>query len=72
MLNQAEAARGLDDLEHYVTCLREGALKGLSAGSQKRYNEACAIFRYPPKKWLQEKPITVLAAEIFHQYIQEG
>jgi tetratricopeptide (TPR) repeat protein len=67
LLNHAEAARGLDDLEYYVACLREGALKGLLAGSQKRYSEAYAIFRSTPAKWLQEKPIRALAAEVFHQ-----
>ncbi len=67
MLNQAEAARGLGDLEHYENCLREGALKGLSAGSQKRYNEAYTIFQQTPKKWLKEKPMRDLASAVFHE-----
>lgn len=66
MLNQAEVARGLNDLERYESCLREGALKGLAAGSQKRYNEAYIIFQQTPKKWLSEKRIHDLAVEVFH------
>lgn len=65
LLNQAEAARGLDDLRHYETCLREGTLKALSTGSQKRYNEAYSIFQRTPEKWLHEKPIRDLATEVF-------
>jgi len=68
MLNQAEAASGLGDLEHYEICLKEGTLKGLSAGSQKRYSEAYNIFQRTPKKWLNEKRMRDLAADVFHEF----
>jgi len=65
LLNQAEAASGLGDLEHYTACLRDGAIKGIEAGSQKRYNEAYTIFQRTPKKWLNEKAMRDVATDVF-------
>jgi DNA-binding SARP family transcriptional activator len=65
IIHQADAARGLGDLELFTDCLRKGALMALSIGSQKRYSEAFDIFQRTPEKWLREQQIQELSRDIF-------
>ena len=66
-IHQADAARGLGDLDLFATCLKDGTLMALSLGSQKRYSEAWNIFQRTPQKWQNERQIQKLANTIFIQ-----
>jgi DNA-binding SARP family transcriptional activator len=65
VIHQADAARGIGDLELYIHCLEEGAMRALSIGSQKRYSEAYEIFQRKPKQWRHEASVKRLARDVF-------
>ena len=67
LIRQADAARGLRDLDLFAACLKEGTRIALALGSQKRYSEAWDVFQRTPQKWLHEQQIQELAQDIFKQ-----
>jgi DNA-binding SARP family transcriptional activator len=66
LISRADAARGLGDLDLYATSLKEGIIKTMSIGSQKRYQDAIDVFRHTPQKWKDEQQILELG-DIFRQ-----
>jgi len=72
VIRQADAARGLGDLDLYTDCLEKGAVMALSLGSQKRYSEAYNVFQRTPKQWLHEQKIKALANNLFRQLPGKG
>jgi transcriptional regulator with XRE-family HTH domain len=66
-IHHAEAALGMGDMEEYVVYLRDGAMRGLAIGSQKRYSEAFAVFKRTPASWRNEPAIRALKDDVFYQ-----
>lgn len=64
---QADAARGIGDLDHYVALLTEGVHMARLLESQKRYSEAFDIFQRTPLQWKNESSIQQLAKEEFRE-----
>ena len=67
IIHQADAARGIGDLDRYVALLTEGAQMARSLESQKRYSEAFDIFRRTPVQWRNEPSIRQLTKEVFRE-----
>ena len=67
IIHQADAARGIGDLDRYVKLLAEGAQMARSLESQKRYSEAFDIFQRTPARWKKEQQICQLAKDVFGQ-----
>lgn len=58
---QADAARGLDDIELYLGCLKKGVQKARDIGSQQRYQEGLRVYQTIPPQWREKKEIQELA-----------
>ncbi len=67
IIHQADAARGLGDLDLFATCLKDGTRMALALGSQKRYREAWDVFQRTPQQWRSERQIQELAHTVFLQ-----
>ena len=64
-LLQADAARGLNDQEHFASLLTQGVQLALQIGSKRRLSEAHAVFSSIPQAWQKEQRIITLGRELF-------
>jgi tetratricopeptide (TPR) repeat protein/transcriptional regulator with XRE-family HTH domain len=64
-IDQANVARGIGELPAYTDHLRRGVEMALALKSQRRYQEAIAIYLQTPDRWLTEREIRTLAKEVF-------
>ena len=71
LIYQADAARGLGDLDLYTNSLRKGIAMALEIGSQLRYQDAFNIYQRTPDKWRSERQIQALAHDGFFR-LSEG
>ncbi|GCE19448.1 hypothetical protein KDK_32480 [Dictyobacter kobayashii] len=72
IIDQADVAQGMGELPLYVDHLRRGIMSAATLGSQRRYNEAYAVYQKVPKKWLSEKQFLLLARDIFGGQLPES
>jgi transcriptional regulator with XRE-family HTH domain len=72
IIDQADVARGMGELSIYTEYLRKGVQLAVTLGSQRRYNEAYAIYQQTPSKWLSEKQILTLSKDIFGGQLPKG
>ena len=64
-IDQANTARGLGELPLYTEHLRKGIEMAVTLKSQRRYQEAVAVYLQTPEKWLTEQEILTLAKDVF-------
>ena len=55
LVQKADAARSIGDLDEYIKCLEEGVQTALRFGSKHRINKARGVLRKAPQSWKSEK-----------------
>ena len=68
IIDQANAALGMGELSIYTSYLRKGVELAVTLGSQRRYNEAYAVYQQTPNPWHSEQQIRALAIDAFGEY----
>ena len=64
-IDQANTARGMGELSVYTEHLREGIDMAVMLKSQRRYQEAVAVYLQTPNQWLAEREIVTLSKDVF-------
>ena len=64
-IDQANTARGMGELSVYTNHLREGIDMAITLKSQRRYQEAVAVYLQTPDTWLAEQELVTLAKDVF-------
>ena len=64
-IDQANTARGMGELSVYTDHLRKGVEMAVTLKSQRRYQEAIAVYLQTPDKWLAEGELLTLAKDVF-------
>jgi transcriptional regulator with XRE-family HTH domain/tetratricopeptide (TPR) repeat protein len=65
-IRQADAARLLDEMNHFIRCLTEGLEIGVKSNSIRSITEASDVMGHIPSKWQRETAIQKLQKEITH------
>ncbi|HVB26050.1 MAG TPA: hypothetical protein VNG51_29185 [Ktedonobacteraceae bacterium] len=64
-IDQANTASGMGELSVYTNHIREGVEMAIALKSQRRYQEAVAVYLQTPTNWLAEREIPTLAKDVF-------
>jgi tetratricopeptide (TPR) repeat protein/DNA-binding XRE family transcriptional regulator len=64
-IDQANTARGMGELSVYTDHLRKGVEMAVTLKSQRRYQEAIAVYLQTPVHWLAERELLTLAKDVF-------
>lgn len=67
LVYRADSARLLGDLDIYAKSLRQATQMALQIGSRRRYHDALLVYERTPQAWKDEKPIKLLAKEVFKE-----
>ena len=66
---QADAARGLGHMDHFIELLERGMFLAIEIDSQQRINEAHDVMGRIPTKWQKETAIQNLQKELSHAIV---
>lgn len=66
---QADAARGLGQMDHFIELLQRGVHLALEITSQKRLNEANEVMGRIPSEWRRETAVQQLQRDISHAIV---